>query len=81
MCRARPSGGKHTVVSDSAEIRDDLLTIIVGLSSLKFINLTAAAIWGGDLHCQVFVYYNVDCLMEQEGKGLNYPNDSTERRS
>lgn len=33
----------------------------VALSSLLFISLTAAVISGGDLHCRVFMFYNVDC--------------------
>lgn len=36
----------------------------VGLASLSFINLTAAVIRGGDLHCRVFMYRNVDCRLD-----------------
>ena len=38
------------------------------LSSLLFINLTAAANLGADLHFQVFMFCNVGCRLELDEK-------------
>ena len=59
MCRAKLSGGINTwtqIWSDSQPF----------LSSLLFINLTAAVIDGRSHHCQVFMY-RVECRLPLEG--------------
>ena len=46
----------------------DYLEKGLGLSSLLFINLTAAASHRSDLHCGVFTFYNVNRWLELGGK-------------
>ena len=60
-CRARTSGGINipvTLIQSWLLLRGELLNfqyLKVNLSSLLFINLTAAAICRGDPHCLVFM--------------------------
>ena len=51
----------------------------VNLSSLLFISLTPAAIHGGDRHRRVFIYSNVDCILELEGNVLYFMNIMLQR--
>ena len=88
-CKVRPSVGiniwRHTgFCSDPEPLTDYFLRFWdqeVDLSSLLFINLAAAAMCGGDLHCRVLIYCNVDSLLELEGKlTLLHEHNITERR-
>ena len=45
------------------------------LSSLLFINLTAAATHRDDLYCQEFIFCNVDCQLKREGKWYSLYED------
>ena len=70
---------EYTVTSDSAviqcyspmggELRNDFFTH-------HFFSLTTAVISGGDLHCRVFMFCNVDCWLELEGKCTLHHGDS-----
>ena len=44
-----------------AELRDYFLTFGI------FLNLTAAVICCGDHNCWVFMFFNLNCLLEPEG--------------
>ena len=46
----------------------DIWDLKLGLSSLLFINLIAAVIRGGDLHCWVFTFCDVECQLKLEDK-------------
>lgn len=64
-CRARPSEEKHIRFRRAKRLLFNFWDKKVDLSSLLFINLTAAAT---DLHCRVFTHCDVDGWLELEEK-------------
>ena len=83
MCRARPTGAINTYTPtkqillwsgalyqwlECSQIHFNFWDWKVKVSSLLFINLTAAVIRGGALHRRVFMFCIVDCSLELEGK-------------